>query len=246
MNFSNIKIHCSSASKLTIEPKSKADKDAGNLSETAKTHLIEVYTEHKYGFRRDNANKYTEKGNKQEPKAIEQLSIFTGLNLKKNELKFENDYFIGTPDCVVPEKQIIFDTKCCYDWITLFDNIQDGLPDENERQIQAYLDILGWETGYVAKILLNHPEEDIEYAKYRLLNSGKYISEESPQFIKDWQEKEKMMRFEQHPLEERILLFPVQKDPDYIEKAKQKVEKARLFLQDFDNKHQNFNKNLVF
>jgi len=43
MDFSEVKIHCSSLGHLFVEPKTKAAKDAGELSETAKSHLLKVY-----------------------------------------------------------------------------------------------------------------------------------------------------------------------------------------------------------
>lgn len=245
-DLSKILIHCSSLSKITTEPRSKADKDAGLLSETAKSHLIEVYTENQYDYRRDNVNKYTNKGNVQELKAILELSKFTGLLMEKNEATIYNEYFVGTPDIILPDLKIIFDTKCCYDWITLLDNVQDGLPEENKRQIDGYLDILGWDTGYVAKILLDHPQEDIDREKYRLFTSGNYISEESPDFLRKWAEKEKQFRFETAPLSERILLFEVKKDEEYLEKARQKVIKSRIFMQEFSEKHKKFNNSFKF
>ena len=51
MEFYNTLIHCSSIGKLLTEPVSKADKESGELSKTAKTHLIEVYANKKYGFK---------------------------------------------------------------------------------------------------------------------------------------------------------------------------------------------------
>ncbi len=244
-DLSKTLIHCSSLSKITTEPRNKGDKDAGNLSETAKAHLIEVYAEHKFGFRRDISNKYTNKGNICEPKAIEQLSRFIGIPMEKNEEVFSNEHFIGTPDVKVPTRKILFDTKCCYDWITLLENVEGADP-ENIRQMEGYLDLLGYEKAYIVKILLDHPEEEIDREKYRLFNAGNYISDESPDFLRKWQEREKTMRFEQFPLQDRILIFEVLPNPEYIEKVKQKVEKSRLFLQDFHKKYQNFNKSLTF
>ena len=53
MEFFNTLIHCSSIGKLLTEPISKADKESGELSKTAKTHLIEVYANKKYGFKKE-------------------------------------------------------------------------------------------------------------------------------------------------------------------------------------------------
>ena len=60
MEFFNTLIHCSSIGKLLTEPISKADKESGELSKTAKTHLIEVYANKKYGFKKKNLIKVIE------------------------------------------------------------------------------------------------------------------------------------------------------------------------------------------
>jgi len=245
VDFSKTIIHCSSLGKLTTEPRNKADKDAGNLSETTKAHLIEVYAEQRYGFKRDISNRYTNKGNICEPTAIMELSKFAGILMEKNEQVFKNDWIIGTPDVIVPEKKILFDTKCCYDWITLLENIE-GPDTDNIHQLEGYLEILGYEKAYIVKILLDHPEEEIAREKYRLFTAGNYISEESPDFLRKWQEKEKTMRFEHFPVQERILMFEVLPNPDYIEKARKKVEKSREFLKEFHETHKKFNNSFNF
>ena len=62
-NFETILIHCSSLSKLMTPPKDKAEKLLGNLSATAKGHLIEVYAEQLFDFKKELDNKYIRKGN---------------------------------------------------------------------------------------------------------------------------------------------------------------------------------------
>jgi hypothetical protein len=44
------------------EPQSKAAKDAGELSKTAKSHLLDVYIAEKYGRKRDIQTKQMRKG----------------------------------------------------------------------------------------------------------------------------------------------------------------------------------------
>lgn len=246
-DFSKTLIHCSSLSKITTEPRNKADKDAGNLSETAKSHLIEVYALNKYNFKKDISNKYTEKGNYCEPEGLEMISQFTGLQVDKNELEpFENDYFIGTPDSIVIDKQIIFDNKSSYDWLTFLSNIDGELDNTYWSQMNGYLDLLNWNTGYIAYTLIDTPEFIRNAEKYALLRKMDVISEDSPDFLRAWAKKEANMIYSQHPLEERILLFEVKKDEEYLEKARKKVEKSRIFLQEFSDKHTNFNKNFIF
>lgn len=247
-DFSKTLIHCSSLSKITTEPKSKADRDAGNLSETAKSHLIEVYALNKYNFKKDISNKYTEKGNYCEPEGLEMISQFTGLQVDKNELTFENEYLIGTPDSLVIDRQIIFDNKSSWDWLTFLSNIDGELDNTYYCQMQGYLDLLQWDTGYIAYTLIDTPESIRNDLKRQLFykSNGKYLTEESPAFLREWEQKESNLIFSNRPLEERILLFEVKKDEEYLEKARKKVEKSRIFLQEFNEKHKNFNNNYKF
>lgn len=238
-NFDQILIHCSSIGKLLTEPKSKADKEEGNLSATAKSHLIEVYARELYNFNKELNNKYVNKGWEVEPEAIEELSLQVRYPMEKNEEVFSSEYFVGTPDVIT--KNMVFDVKSSYDWITFLSNIPSELDPMYVAQVNGYLDLLGYDTGYIAYVLLDTPESIRNKEKFYLLSSMDVISEESPSFVKAWEEKEKNMIFSNHPIEERILLFEVKKDQELLERAKQKVIKARQFLEEFYFTHQHFN-----
>jgi hypothetical protein len=242
-NFETILIHCSSLSKLMTEPQKKIDKEAGNLSATAKGHLIEVYAEQLFDFKKELDNKYIRKGNEMEGEAIEQLGMTLKLPLEKNQQTFSNEYFIGTPD--IDFKPICLDTKCSYDWLSFLKNIDGDLDDTYEAQMQGYLDLLGYTKGYIAYLLLDTPIDQIQFEHSKLLRSMNVISEESPEFIKAWEEKEKSLIFSNQPIEDRILLFEVNYDADFISNAKNKVEKAREFLESFWKKHKSFNQNTI-
>jgi hypothetical protein len=246
MSFEETLIHCSSLSKITTEPRNKADKDAGELSETAKTHLIEIYALEKYNFKKDISNKYTEKGNFCEPEGLSMISEFTGLTIEKNEETFFNEYFVGTPDALVEEKQIIFDNKAAWDWLTLLKNIEDGINGDYLSQMNGYLKLKGWRSGYIAHTLIDTPEHIRLAEKYALLRKMDVVSEESIDFLRVWDKKERNMIFSQYPLEERIIFFEVTLDDEYIEKAEKKVVKSRIFLEEFCEKHKNNNKKFVF
>lgn len=239
-NFDEIKIHCSSLGKILTNPKSKADIEEGNLSATAKSHLIEVYAKELYDFRKELNNKYITKGNEVEQEGIEALSLHLKFPMEKNEETFSSEYFVGTPDIVT--NNLIIDLKSSFDWITFLNNIPSELDPMYVAQVNGYLDLLGYDTGYIAYVLLDTPESIRNKEKFYLLSSMDVISEESPSFVKAWEEKEKNMIFSNHPIEERILLFEVKKDHELLDKAKQKVIKARQFLEEFYYSHRNFNK----
>lgn len=238
-NFDEMLIHCSSLSKIMTEPQKKADKEANNLSATAKTHLIEVYAEKLFGFKKELDNKYIRKGNEVEAEAIEELSMILKLPFEKNQETFSNSFIMGTPDIVY--NPLCIDTKCSYDWISYLKNIDGELDDTYEAQMQGYLDLLGYKKGYIAYLLLDTPIDQIQFEHSKLLRSMNVISEESPEFIKAWEEKEKNLIYSNHPIESRFLLFEVNYNEEFIEKAKEKVVKAREFLFQFYQKHKNFN-----
>lgn len=246
IDFSETLIHCSSLSKLTTEPRNKSDKDSGNLSETAKTHLIEVYALAKYNFKKDISNKYTEKGNFCESEGLAMIAEHTGLPIEKNEETFFNEYFVGTPDALVRDRQLIFDNKASFDWCTFLANIGSELDQTYSSQANGYLDLLSWDTAYIGYTLIDTPEFIRNAEKYALLRKMDVISEESPDFIRLWNKKEAQMIFSNTPMQERILLFEVKRDDEYLERARQKVVKSRIFLEEFSINHKNFNKKFVF
>jgi len=239
MDFSKTLIHCSSIGKLLTDPQKKIDKEAGNLSATAKTHLIEIYAKERYNFQKELDNKYIRKGNTVEQEAIDELSLQIRMPLEKNEETFKNDFFVGTPDCFT--NSIVFDVKSSYDWLTFLSNIPSDLDPMYEAQLNGYMDLLNIDKGYIVYVLLDTPFEEIEKQKYYLFTKGSYISEESPEFLKLWTEKEKNLIFSHHPIEERILFFEVQRNHELIYNAKIKVDKARQFLEEFHHSHKYFN-----
>jgi len=192
-NFNEIRIHCSSLGKLLTEPKSKQDKEEGNLSATAKTHLIEIYAQNLYNFRKELNNKYVTKGNEVEKEGIDALSIQVRYPMEKNEEVFINEFLVGTPDVIT--QNMVFDVKSSFDWITFLSNVPSELDPMYVAQVNGYLDLLGYDTGYIAYVLLDTPESIRNKEKFYLLSSMDVISEESPAFVKAWEEKEKNMIF---------------------------------------------------
>ena len=224
------------------EPKEKAKKDAGELSATTKSHLIEVYAYEKYGFKQDNSNKYTDKGNMCEPEGLEMISKTTGILLEKNEETFSDEYFTGTPDAIDYERQIIFDNKCSWSWLSHLKNIEEGINPDYSAQMTGYLELLGWDEGFVCHTLIDTPESIRNGEKYNLLRKMDVISEDSPQFLRAWAKKEKQLIFSNTPMEERIIIFPVTRSQELIEKLQNKVEKSRKYLQELHERHMNSNK----
>lgn len=248
MNWSQTLIRCSSIGSLMTDPKSKADKDAGELSKTAKTHLKAIYIKEKYGRDKDLKTRAIKKGLAVEEDSITILSRVQKKLLVKNEERLSNEFITGLPDIYEGESirnaDSITDIKSSYDLFTFIDNIGEPLDSNYYGQLQGYMALSGAKIAHIAYCLVNTPQSIIDGAKYALLKSMDVISEESPEFIAEALKIERNAIFDDIPKEERVLIFTVHYDPDYIGKLYDKVIKAREYLAELEHTHLNFNPKL--
>lgn len=246
MDWSKTLMRCSSLGSLMTEPVSKAEKEAGELSKTAKNYLKGIYIREKYGREKDILTKQMEKGVLVEEESITLLSRVWKKMLYKNEERLNNDFLTGLPDIFEGESiknaDTITDIKSSYDLFTFISKVGDTLDKDYYYQLQGYMALSGAKQAYIAYCLVNTPEHIIAGEKYRLFKAMNCISEESPEYIKEAMKIEKNMMFDDIPKEERVLIFSVQRDDDIILNMYQKVLKARLYLAHLEQTHLNFNK----
>ena len=243
MNFNKTLIRSSSVGYLMTEPQAKADKDAGNLSKTAKTHLLEIYIAEKYGRRKDVQTKQMKKGIQVEDDSIALLSEYMGKTFSKNSERFTNDYITGHPDILdLSESGLkIWDVKSSYDLFTFLGNLPEKLKDLYYWQLQSYMWLTGAVESSIAYCLVNTPFGIIEQEKKSLLYRMDVISEESPEYVLEASKLKLNMMFDDIDIKERILIFPVQRNEEDIQLIQDKVEKARAYLSMIENTHKNFN-----
>ena len=243
MNFNKTLIRSSSVGYLMTEPVTKADKEAGILSKTAKSHLIEIYIKEKYGRTKDVQTKQMRKGVEVEDDAIALLSQSLGRPLSKNTERFSNDFITGHPDVLdLTEAGLkVWDVKSSYDLFTFLGNIPDKLNSQYYWQLQSYMWLTGATESCIAYCLINTPFGIIEQEKKSLLYKMNVISEESPEYVLEASKLELNMMFDDIDQKERLLLFPIQRNDEDIELIKDKVLKARLFLESIEETHLNFN-----
>lgn len=248
MDWSKIKIRCSAIGALMTEPKDVAAKKNGDLSKTAKSYLLECYIKSRYDREKRILTKAMQKGIVQEPEGIKMLGEFYQLPLEKNEKEFQNDYLTGHPDILntfLYDWLHIHDTKLSEDIWTFMPNILDEIDAQHNGQLQGYMALTGAKTAEIDYILADASETAINDEKRRLLFSMGVATELDENYVEAAAEAEINMIYPDIPLPEKILVFPVERDDEYIERVYRKVEKAREFLQWFEEKHKNFNKKLV-
>ncbi len=244
MNFNKTLIRSSSVGYLMTEPQAKADKDAGNLSKTAKTYLLEIYIAEKYGRTKDVQTKQMRKGVEVEDEAIELLSQSVGRPLIKNTERFANEFITGHPDVLdLTESGLkVWDVKSSYDLFTFLGNLPEKLKDLYYWQLQSYMWLTGATESCIAYCLINTPFGIIEQEKNSLLyRMADVVTNESPKYLLEAAKLELNMMFDDIDQKERLLLFPVHRNDEDIELIKEKVLKAREFLENIEETHLNFN-----
>ena len=203
MTLPAFKIRCSQIGRIMSEPRSKADKEAGELSETTKSYVHEWLTEQIYGVQKQISSKYIDKGNQMEDEAIDLLALHHGEFYQKNEQYFSGTFITGTPDIIT--ETAILDTKCVWDCFTfpLFDT---ELPNKDYYwQMQGYMDLCRKESARVCYMLMNTP---IELA-FTELDQTDYT---------------------ELPLSKRIKEFEVAFNPDDVAKIKERVKQIRNYI----------------
>ena len=238
MDFTNILFRCSQLGHLMTEPRSKAAKDAGELSETTKTHLIDVYVQNKYGRQTDISNKYITKGLMVEEDSITLYSRVKKTFFKKNEKHLSNEFIKGTPDLftghTIGQAEIIIDIKSSWDIFTYFRNHTKGVSDLYYWQLQGYMALTGAQSAKLAFCLVDTPGTLILDAQRKLMWQMNAGTEENEDYKKACEELEVAMIFSDIPMSERVMEFDIKRDNEGIEKLYSKVKKAREFLNELE------------
>lgn len=228
-------IRCSSLGDLFTEPVSKADKDAGALSKTAKSHLIEVYAREIWGVEKDIVTKAIRKGRAAEESGITLLSLIDKRLYIKNDERKENQWLSGHADII--DDELVIDVKLSWDAFTFLPKLIEPLDKGYMYQLQGYMWLWGKQKARISYCLVNTPDNIIEGEKYRLLRGMDVVSEESPEFIAAAARLESNMKFDQIPRELRVINKFIDRDEEIIEKIPAKVKRAREFLAELQKLH---------
>lgn len=172
------------------------------LSQTAKSYIEDWVKEQIYGVQKQIKSKYIQKGLALEDQAIEFYSMVMDKSFMiKNLDKYEDDFFTGTPDCIF--EGVVYDFKTSWDCYTfpLFDDVPDN---GYFYQLQVYMHLTGLKK---AKLV------------YTLQDTPDYLTYEEPVSYAHVEDKYRVKEFE------------IVYDPKVIEKAKEKVLEARVYVE---------------
>lgn len=226
IDWSKTLFRCHRLGDIMTEPRSKSE----SLSATCKTYVRQVYREKKYNRYRNITAKYIEKGLLNEEDEITLYSRVNRKMYKKNSERLRNDFVTGEPDLYEGETihtaTAIIDLKGAWDLFTL--PYPDDAPDKGYYwQGLGYMDLSGpqCELFKLAHTLCDTPQhliaKEIESVFWR---TGTHATPEQIAKI------ERNMKFEDIPMNERVVEFCINRDDDAIAKIHDRVGECREYL----------------
>lgn len=230
MNADNLLFRCSSLGHIMTEARSKSEP----ISETAKSHLLEVYIADKYNRRKLVTTKYMEKGLQVEEDAITLYSRHTKLFHTKNEERINNDFIIGTPDLFNGESirnaETIIDIKSSWDIFTFHSVIGKGVKKLYYWQLMGYMALTGAKNAKLAYCLVDTPDTLLNDEKRKLHWKMGLIDDNSPDFQTACDEIDRLGKYEDIPIAERVHIIEVERDEAAIEAIYKRVMECRHWM----------------
>lgn len=224
MQTNNILFRCSGAGALLTEPKLKTDKEAGKLSDTAKTFVEDMWLFNTYGFKEQVKTDAMDKGNECEQDSMALVQEVVGGPFRSRfNTKLQNDYVIGTPDIVLDED--VEDIKTCWNLKTYFNAEPTTM---YKIQAQCYMWLTGKKNYKLRYCLVPTPQHLVanQMQKLSYAYGGNY---DNPDYISECQQIQRNNDLiNEIPKEDRVKTFEFAYDEAVIEKLKSQIEKARI------------------
>ncbi len=231
MNANEILFRCSSLGYIMTEPKTKSE----TLSETAKTHCIDVFVSNKYGRSTDIENRYTKKGLMVEEDSITLFSSIKKKFYKKNEDHLSNGFIKGTPDLYSGESvvmaDVVIDVKSSWDIFTFFRNASPEKINKNYYwQLMGYMALTGASESILAYCLVNTPDTLIADEKRRLMWKMGVIDDTDSLYQKACKEIDRQCIYDDIPASERIIEISIKRDDAAIQRIYDRVIECRKYM----------------
>jgi hypothetical protein len=229
-NADQIKFRCSSLGHLMTEPRSKSEA----ISETTKAHLADVYVSEVYGRKTEIFNKYISKGNQVEEDSITLFSRVNKEFFTKNEKHLSNDYIKGTPDLFqgasIDNADKIIDIKSSWDIFTYFRTRGKDMNKLYYWQLTGYMALTGAQSATLAYCLVDTPDTLLNDEKRKLHWKMGLIDDNHPDFIEACEEIDKLGKYNDIPLKDRVYTIHVERNESDINRIYQRVMEAREWM----------------
>lgn len=197
----------------------------GKMGAGTKTYVQEWLISQLTGKEKRIDSKYLRSGVERELASLARASKFFGVELEKNTIQLENDFFTGEFDAKTEDT--VIDVKSSWDAFT-FPFFESGPDKGYYRQLQIYMDLTGLKKAALVYCLENGTEEMIESLSWRL---AKEEGAEEPT-IEHWDKAEDELNYDHLPDKMRIKVFNFERDEELIENMRQAVLDCRKYIKE--------------
>lgn len=209
------KSRCSSNGKLT---------GAKGLGKTGQSYASMWAKEQKFNRRKEIKSKYLERGNVSENESIEFINKMLNINVKKNVEFFEDEFFTGTPDMLLPDE--VIDVKNSWDWSTFPIDKKEIPNSDYYDQLQGYMHLTGRKKARLIYVLSDTPEHLIEKEAWYYCKSLGFEELEFEIF----EQFQKDMTYSDIPDNDRIIVFEIEYNEAHIKLMQSRILECREFL----------------
>lgn len=210
------------------------------LSKTAIKYLMKRYAWDRYNNKiaaTGVARSPVAKGNQLEDEAIAMLSDFDKANYKKITESKSNDYLLGCCDIFCSEQDKIIDVKTVWNINTFLPHLTDPLDKKYWYQMQGYLEVYNVSHGEVCYVLLNTPPHLIERERAKYTEKYVFGEIDRERYDEEMEKLDMAFSYDKIPNRRRIIRFVVERHPDIMPIIYHRVEKCRVWLNEFERKH---------
>lgn len=194
----------------------------GELSESVKTHLIDIFVSEHYNRRNDIHSRYIDKGLSVEDDGITLLSRASKTFFKKNEEHLSKGLLKGTPDLFTGESitnaDKIIDIKSSWDIFTFSRAKYSAINKLYYWQLQAYMYLSGASTSSLVYCLIDTPETILNDEKRKLMWKMGVTTEESEEFQQACYELDRLHKYDDIPMSERYFETVIERNDTDIER----------------------------
>lgn len=220
-------IRCHKLGLLMTDPKLKPDKEAGNLSETAKSYLRDLWLQDTYGYKEPSTPSVEMlKGLMCEADSMSLVQeVLGGAFRVKNLVTYKKGSLRGTPDCILPD--CVEDIKTSWSLRTFYE--ADGTNSAYFWQAVGYMMLARTSSYRLIYCLVPTPEElmqrefsKLEYAYGRNTQHPHYI-----QAVEQLKRNNDLIT--SLPIEKRIKVFNFALSEADVKAVETKLKKAEEF-----------------
>lgn len=221
-----VRFRASSAGKLMTNPRSKKAREAGELSQTAKSMIEMAYLQNQYGASEPIVTKEMLKGHMVEPDSVKLLDkVLPSAEYRKlyRGPRKKNAFFSGS--CDIELSDTIEDIKSSWSLITFFKTRRNTIPETYYGQGQVYMDLYKKDKFRLCYTLVSTPEELLIREESRLRHM--YNGEESKDYQEAIEQLWSIHKVDHIASEDRLKVFHFERDDEYLKELKYRVKHAR-------------------